>query len=227
VGQYPEEPTIATEVILETLAGEKWQSHRAVIADLTRRELWVAIDRRLGSPLDPGQPVRLVLRHPNRPTQTANTIVLWHIGRNGAVAVLKRPRLWDPPSRRDHSRVRLSVPVYLKVDEYADPVPVMSTNVSVGGVLCLGEVPLRIGQRVDASVQLTPAHVFDCQAEVIRVDEDPDDPLRRQRFIGLHFLDVARDDQASLAQLLSKVAGDVDDDFVPRAWRPRPREAEA
>jgi hypothetical protein len=86
VSQYDQEPTIATQVTLETLSGDEWHAHPAVIADLTRQELWVAIDSKLGEPLAPGRPVRLVLRHPNRPTQTADTIVLWHIGRNGAVS---------------------------------------------------------------------------------------------------------------------------------------------
>lgn len=227
VTEYDQEPTIATQVSLETLAGDEWHSHPAVIADLTRQELWVAIDHQLGDPLDPGRHVRLVLRHPNRPTQTADTVVLWHIGRNGAVVVLKRPRLWDPPSRREHSRVRLSIPLYLRADEGADPVPAMSTNVSVGGVFCIAELPVMVAQRVDASLQLTPATTFDCQAEVVRVDKDPDDPSGRQRLIGLHFLGLGQEDQASLAQALAELAEDVDDEFVPRAWRPEASEADA
>ncbi len=225
--QFQEEPAIATQVMLETLTGEEWQSHPAAIADLTRQELWIAIDAPLGTPLDPGRQVRLVLRHPNRPTQTAETIVLWHLGRNGTVVVLRRPRLWDPPSRREHARVPLSIPLYLKVDEYSDPVPAMSTNVSVGGVYCVASLPVRIAQRLDATLQLTPARTFDCEAEVVRVEKDAADPSGQQLLIGLHFLKLSQDDQASLAESLTELAEDLDEEFVPRAWRPEVSEAEA
>jgi len=227
VSPYEAEPRIATEVTLETLTGDEWHSHPAVIADLTRHELWVAIDREVGEPLDPGRPVRLVLRHPSRPTQTAETIVLWHIGRNGSVVSLKRPRLWDPPSRREHARVQLSIPVYIRTDDDADPLPSMTTNVSVGGIFCVTEIAIQVAQRVDVSLQLTPARHFDCQAEVVRVAKDPADPSGRQRLIGLHFLDVSQEHQAALAQILTELALDVDEEFVPSVWRPHATEADA
>jgi hypothetical protein len=103
----------------------------------------------------------------------------------------------------------------------------MSTNVGVGGVFCLASLPVQVAQRVDASLQLTPARTFDCQAEVVRIDKDPDDPTGSQRLIGLHFLDVTQESQASLAEALAELAEDVDDDFVPRAWRPRASQADA
>ena len=217
---YANEPTIETELRLEMLSDDGWQSHRASIADLTRSELWVALDGRLAAPLDPGRSVRLVLNHPKRPTQVAETVVLWHIGRTGNMVVLKRPRLWDPPSRRDHRRVNLAVPVYLKADEKSEPVPTTSSNIGVGGLFVSAAMDLRIGQRLDVAVQLVPDRAFECQAEVARLDEDPDDPLGLQLMVGLHFLDLTSEEQASLAEDIARLARDVDANFVPRPWRP-------
>lgn len=227
MGPTGEEPTIATRVTLETLEGDRKVSHPATIADLTRNELWVAIDKQLTHQLDPGRQVRLVLEHPKRPTQTADTIVLWHLGKNGNVVVLKRPLLWDPPSRREHSRVTLSVPVYLRADEGAAPVPTMSTNISVGGMFCVAAIDLIVMQTVDVAIQLTPNQVFDCKAEVARIDKDPEDPTGTSRLIGLKFLGLAQDDQAALASTLAELASDVDVNFVPRPWRPEALDAGA
>ena len=218
VGSYDNEPTLATKLTVELLTDDGWQSHPARIADLTRQELWVELDRRLATPLDPGRSVRLVLRHPRRPTQVAETLVLWHIGRTGNVVVLKRPRLWDPPSRREHARVDLAVPVYLRADDGSGPVPTTSTNIGVGGLYCVAAMELRIGQRVDVTVQLTPAQIFDCQAEVARLDDDPNDPLGLQLLVGLHFLDLGPRDRMSLAKALLRLARDADANRVPRPW---------
>ena len=218
--QIEHEPTIATQLTVEMLTDGGWQSHAASIADLTRHELWVALDQRLAEPLAPGRSVRLVLRHPTRPEQIAETIVLWHIGRNGNLVVLKRPRFWDPPSRREHTRVNLAIPVYLRVDEWSGPVPTTSTNIGVGGLFCVAAMELRIGQRLDVAVQLMPNRAFECQAEVVRLDEDPNDPLDIQLMVGLQFLDLSGEDQAFLAETITYLARDVDANFVPRPWRP-------
>jgi hypothetical protein len=220
VSDYEREPTIATQVSLQTLAEDTRESYPAVIADLTRDELWLAVDRPVTSALAPGSAVRIVLQHPNKPDQTADTIVLWRIGSGGNVVGLRRPRLWDPPSRREHARARLSVPIYLKVDETAEPLPAMTSNIGVGGVFCTANLRVRIAQRLDVAVQLTPSQAFECQAEVARIDKDPDDPAGGQSLIGLHFLGLDQAMQASLAQTLAVLAEGVDDDYVPRAWRP-------
>lgn len=217
---YSNEPTTETELRLEMISDDGWQSHRASIADLTKTELWLALDGRLAAPLDPGRSVRLVLNHPKRPTQVAETVVLWHIGRTGNVVVLKRPRLWDPPSRRDHRRVNLAVPVYLKADENSEPMPTTSSNIGVGGLFCSAAMDLRIGQRLDVAVQLTPDRAFECQAEAARLDGDPDDPVGMQLMVGLQFLDLTTEAQASLAEDIGRLARDVDANFVPRPWRP-------
>ncbi len=219
VTQSANEPTIPNRVSLETLSGEKWVSHSATIVDLTHHEVWVGIEKPLGKLLDPERRVRLVLRGGDGEAQTAETIVLWHIGTDGRVVALLRPKLWDPPSRRAHSRARLTIPVYLRLDDDAPPVPAWTTNVGVGGVYCLSEVRVAIGQKLPVSLRLTPLRSFDCQAEVVRVDDDTDDPSNRQLVIALRFLELTEDDQAGLASALATLADDVDADSVPLAWR--------
>jgi hypothetical protein len=218
VTQYAEEPTIPNRVTLETLSGEEWQPHTATIANLTRHEVWIGIDEPLGELLHPERRVRLVLGRPDGGTQTAETIVLWHIGSDGLVVALMRPNLWDPPSRRAHSRARLAIPIDLHHSEDAPPVPARTTNVGVGGVYCLTDVAVPVGHKLPVSLRLTPAHSFDCRAEVVRVDQDTEDPSGRQVVIALQFLELTEDDQARLASSFASLADDVDANHVPRVW---------
>ena len=97
---------------------------------------------------------------------------------------------------------------------------------SVGGVFCISPMPLRIAQRVEISIQLTPTRYFDCEAEVARIDRDPEDPDGVGHVVGLHFLDVDAERQASLGESLARLAEDVDEHFVPRPWRPGEQEPE-
>lgn len=217
--QYAEEPTIPTRVMLETLSGDEWQAHRAMIANLTRHELWIGIDEPLGDLLEPERRVRLVLSRADGGTQTAETIVLWHIGVDGRVVVLMRPEVWNPPSRRAHSRARLAIPIHLRPDKGAAPVSALSTNIGVGGVYCLSDVSVPVGEKMPVTLRLTPAQSFDCHGEVVRVDENTDDPSGRQMVIALRFLELAENEQARLASALAALADDVDADFVPLAWR--------
>jgi hypothetical protein len=217
--EYAEEPTIPNRVSLETRSGEEWQAHPAVIANLTHHEVWIGIEEPLGESILPERPVRLVLRRTDGGTQTAESMVLWHIGEEGTLVALMRPTIWDPPSRRAHSRTRLALPVYLSAGEDARPVPAMTTNVGVGGIYCLSDASVPVGSTLPVSLRLTPAESFDCQAEVVRVDENTDDPTGKQKVIALKFLELSKDDQGRLATAFAALADDVDDDCVPRVWR--------
>ncbi len=217
--QQSEEPTIPGPVTLETLSGDEWQPHVATIANLTRGEVWIGIDEPLGELLHPERRVRLVLRHEDREAQTAETIVLWHIGSDGRLVALMRPTFWDPPSRRAHSRAWLAIPIHLHHSEAEPPASARTTNVGVGGVHCLSDVAVPVGQKLSVSLKLTPDQSFDCRAEVVRVEANTDDPSGRQVVIGLRFEDLTQDEQATLALALADLAADVDADFVPLAWR--------
>jgi hypothetical protein len=220
VDQYAFEQTEDSLLTIEVLTDSGPQTYAASIADLTGQELWVALDQWVGEALDPGRTVRLVLSHPDRPPQITDTIVLWHLGKTGKIVVLKRPGFWDPPSRREHLRVRLAVPVYLKADDGAGPVPTTSVNIGVGGLFCVAAMDLRIAQRLDVAIHLTPDQTFECQAEVARLDEDPNDPVGLNLMVGLQLLDIAPRDQARLSGILSDLARDVDANYVPRCWQP-------
>jgi hypothetical protein len=219
VADFEGEPTVPNRVTLETLSGEEWLPHQAMIANLTRHEVWVGIEEPLGDQLLPERPVRLVLPRKDGGTQTAETMVLWHIGLDGTVVVLMRPTVWNPPSRRAHSRARLTIPVHLHADNGEAPVPATTTNIGVGGVYCLSDVSIPVGHKLPVSLRLTPAESFDCHGEVVRVDENTDDPTGRQVVIALKFLELAEVEQARLATALASLAEDVDEEYVPRAWR--------
>ena len=216
--QYPEEPAITTRVTLESMSSEGWEPHEARIADLTRSEVWVRIEESPDAFINPGLPVRLVLTHPDGGTQTAETSVLWRIGRGGMLVILMRPNLWDPPSRRTHSRAWLSVPASLHPED-APALSARTTNVGVGGFFCVSDGRLAEGCQLPVSLRLTPAESFDCRAEVVRVEDDPDDPTGRQAVLAFRFLDLAQDDQASLASTLVDLTDDIDENYVPGPWR--------
>ena len=213
--QYAEEPTIPNRVTLETLSGEEWMPHTATIANLTRHEVWIGIDEPLGELLHPERRVRLILSRPSGETQTAETIVLWHIGSDGRVIA----NLWDPPSRRAHSRARLAIPIDLYPTQDAPSVPAQTTNVGVGGLYCLSDQAVPVGKKIPISLWLTPIESFDCRAEVVRVDSDTEDPSGRQVVIALQFLELSENDQARLASSFAALAEDVDENYVPLSWR--------
>jgi hypothetical protein len=216
--QYAHEPAITTRVTLETKAGELWEPHPAKIANLTRNELWIRIEKTLGELVYPERPVRLVLNHADGGVQSAETMVLWHIGLDGLMVVLMRPSLWDPPSKRAHSRARLAIPVSLHAGG-GEPVSGQTTNVGVGGFFCISDGPVDAGSQLPVSLRLTPDQSFDCEAEVVRVEADPDDATGRQALVAFRFLGLTRDEQAGLSSTLVALTDDVDERYVPLPWR--------
>jgi hypothetical protein len=217
--QLPKEPTIPTRVTLETMSGDGWQPHEATIANLTRTEVWIRIEETPEEFVNPGSPVRLVLSSPDGGVRTAETRVLWRIGVDVLLLILMRPTLWDPPSRRAHSRARVAIPASLRLDGGAPPLSARTTNVGVGGFFCVAGGPVAAGSQFPVSLWLSPAESFDCLAEVVRVEDDPDDATGRQAVLAFRFLDLTLDDQARLASALVALADDVDENDVPLAWR--------
>jgi hypothetical protein len=102
-----------------------------------------------------------------------------------------------------------------------------TTNLGVGGVHCLTDVPLAVGQELPVSLRLTPDRSFDCRAEVVRTEANVDDPTGREVVLGLRFVDLAETEQATLALALAALAADVDENSVPREWRDVVAAAEA
>jgi hypothetical protein len=216
---HAEEPAIPTKVMLETMSPDGWQAHPAVIADLTRDEVWIQIDEPIGQPIDPGSRVRLALSRLDEGVRTAETCVLWCIGHAGMLVVLMRPTLWDPPSRRTHGRAWLAIPASLHHESGEPPLSVRTTNVGVGGFFCVSDRPVAEGSQLPVSLRLTPAESFDCRAEVVRAEGNPDDPSGRETVLGFRFLDLSREEEARLASAIVALAQDVDENDVPRPWR--------
>lgn len=214
--EFDAELTIPTRVVLETLSGKDWLSHAALITNLTRHEVWIRLEESLGAVLLPERKVRLLLRLADGETQTAETMVLWHIGSEDVMVALLRPAIWNPPSRRAHSRARLAIPVHLRPEAGASPILAQTTDIGVGGLHCLSESPFEIGQMVQATVLLTPGDSFECRAEVVRIEGDRDDPSGKRTVMALRFLELTGDAQAALAASLSALAEDIDSAAVPR-----------
>jgi hypothetical protein len=219
VAEFDEELAIPARVVLETGSGTDWLAHAAQITNLTRHEVWIRLEESLGDVLRPERKVRLVLRRADGESQTAETMVLWHIGSEDMMVALLRPAIWNPPSRRAHSRARLAIPVHLRPEADAAPILAQTTDIGVGGLHCLSESPFEIGQVVQVSVLLTPGDSFECRAEVVRIGADREDPSGRRTVVALRFLELTGDAQAALAASLSTLAEDVDSEAVPLAWR--------
>jgi hypothetical protein len=203
VMQFAEEPIVPSRVSLETLSEEEWLPHRATIVNLTRHEVWIRTEESLVDLLPPESRVRLVLRGPIGATKTAETIVLWHMGGDDLLVVLLRPTLWDPPSRRAHSRAELEIPVLLSVEEDMEPVRALTTNLGVGGACCISDRPIPVGQVLAASLQLAPHRSVNCQAEVVRQLNNPDDPSGPRMVLALRFLGLTEDHQVTIAMALA------------------------
>jgi hypothetical protein len=113
----------------------------------------------------------------------------------------------------------VAIPASLRLDGGAPPLSARTTNVGVGGFFCVAGGPVAAGSQFPVSLWLSPAESFDCLAEVVRVEDDPDDATGRQAVLAFRFLDLTLDDQARLASALVALADDVDENDVPLAWR--------
>jgi hypothetical protein len=216
--EHPGEPAILDRIVLETASGDEWLPHLATIANLTPEEVWVGLEDRLGGLFEVGGVVRLTLDQPSDDELAAVTTVLRHVGADGRVIVLARPESWDFPSRRANSRAKLAIPAYLHPADDAPTVSARTTNLGVGGFHCLSDIPIAVGNRLPVSLQLTPVSQFDCQAQVVRLEDDPEDPSGRLMVVAFRFLDLSEDDEATIAGAILALAGDVDAEAAPKAW---------
>jgi hypothetical protein len=216
---YSDEPAILDRVTLEILSDGDWLAHTATIANLTHDEVWLGIQEPLGDLVEPERAVRIVVNEAGRGTLTAETTIVRHVGSGGLVIVLARPEAWNFTSRRANSRARLAIPAYLRPLDIAAPVAARTTNIGVGGFHCISDIPIAVGHRLPVTLFLTPLHPFDCQAQVVRLEDDPDDPSGRHFVAAFRFLDLSEDDEAIIAEALVALAGENDSEVVPRAWR--------
>ena len=213
----PNEPSILDKVALETRSGNEWRSRPATIANLTAAEVWLGVQDPMGGLVAPDDVAHIVLELPDGGSLVSETVVLRLIGADGRVVALARPESWRFPSRRANSRVSLAIPAYLRPPDSA-VVAARTTNIGVGGFHCVAEIPVAVGHRMPVSLRLTPVSSFDCMAQVVRLEDYPDDPTGRQCLIAFRFLDLADDQEATIAAALVALADETDAAAAPRAW---------
>ena len=187
---YSDEPRILDRVTLDTLSGAEWLPHGATVANLTPDEVWLGLETPLGELLDPGRRVRVAMAQSAERSLPAETTILRHIGTDGLVIVLARPESWGTPSRRANSRARLAIPAYLRPGDGAPPVAARTTNIGVGGFHCVSDIPIAVGHTLPVTLLLTPLGQFECQAQVVRLDDDPGDPTGRFVLVSFRFVDL-------------------------------------
>jgi len=217
--EFPNDPAIKDRVTLETHVGRHTVVNLATIANLTANEIWVAVALGAAMQLDPGADVRVVLSGPSDTGFAADTVVERIVGGAGRLIALRRPQAWTSQSKRANSRAYLAIPAYLRPDGDGTVASARTTNVSVGGFHCLTELPLRVGDQVSVSLMFSPTEAFECEAQVVRLTEDLDDPSRRRLVAAFRFIDLAPDDEARVAEALVALATETDQTAVPVAWR--------
>jgi hypothetical protein len=212
------EPAILDRIVLETPSAGEWLPHVATIANLTPEEVWVGLDEPLGPVVDPGQSVHIVLGRSGAYGVPAETTVVRHVGTDGRVVVLARPESWAFGTRRANARARLAIPAYLKPGADTQVVPARTTNLGLGGFHCVSDIPVAVGHRMPVVLQLTPVDKLECNAQVVRLDDDPTDPAGRRVVVALRFLDLTEDNEATIAAALLALAGEAEADGTPKAW---------
>jgi hypothetical protein len=218
VDEFSIEPAKKDRVTLETLIGLQTHVFRGTIANLTNDEVWVAVGMLAADWLAVGAPIRLILHRPAESSVAADTTVRRLVGGSGRIAGLWRPQTWASQSRRANSRVVLAIPAYLHPDYEGTVVPARTTNISVGGFHCVTNLPIAVGNQMEATLMLTPTDPFGCLAQVVRLDEDPDDPAGRQVIAAFRFVDLDAAGEARIAEALAALSDETDPTAVPVAW---------
>jgi c-di-GMP-binding flagellar brake protein YcgR len=131
----------------------------------------------------------------------------------------------NPIERRQHNRFGLAIPAYLRPIPGRPVVPVRTTNLSMGGFICLTAAPLEIGWVMHVRVQLTPHEALDCQAQIVRVSEPDDNDPAHGSLVAFRFIDLTEARERQIDRALRILGDDVDQTGVPQAYRSRPNAA--
>jgi c-di-GMP-binding flagellar brake protein YcgR len=124
--------------------------------------------------------------------------------------------------RRQHSRYTLALPAYLRPIPDEPVVAVRTTNLSLGGFICLTSAPLEIGWVMHVRVQLTPHEALDCQAQIVRVIEPPEPDPAGASLVAFRFMDLSEAKERQISRALTILGDAVDQSGVPQAYRSRP-----
>lgn len=212
------EPEVKDTVTLETCDGPRTVVDQATIANVTAEEIWVVVGKAAGERLVAGTEARIVLVRSQDTAVAADTSVRRQVGNSGRLVALRRPDGWLSHSRRSNGRARLAIPAYLHPDAEGSVVPARTTNLSVGGFHCVTALPISVGRQLDVSLMLTPTSSFDCRAQVVRLNDDPDDPSRHQLQVAFRFVDLSAAEEALVAEALAALDDETDATAGPAAW---------
>lgn len=201
-------PTIGDRVLLEADLGEEHLNLGGTVANVTTDEVWVGVDEAhapLLARLGQAPEVHVVLDRPNVAAAWANTGVRRIFGPGGRVVALSRPSVWEADPRRTHGRARLRLPAYLRAGSEVPVAAAWTTNVSVGGLKCLTDLRLELGQLVEVSLALSPLTTLSCQAQVVRISDSPDDGNSTKLLVAFRFIELSEPDQAQLAAAMAAI----------------------
>ena len=212
------EPSILDKVALETRVGAEWVSHAATIANMTATEVWLGVRDAMRGLVAPGDTARIVLDLPDGGALVSDTAVLRLLGSSARVVALVRPESWTFPSRRGNGRVNLAIPAYLTSPDSA-VASARTTNIGIGGFHCVANLAVAVGLRLSVSLALTPVDSFECTAQVVRLEDLPDDPTGRRCLVAFRFVDLTEEQEATIAAALLALADETDAAAAPKAWR--------
>ena len=216
--ELSDELEVRGRVVLQTCVEPRTVLDQATIANVTAEEVWVVVGLAAAERLVPGAEVRMVLAREQGSTLTANTSVRRLVGTSGRLVALRRPDGWESRSRRANGRARLAIPAYLRPNAEGSVVPARTTNLSVGGFHCVTDLPISVGRQLDVSLMLTPTSPFECRAQVVRLNDDPDEPSRHQLQVAFRFVDLTAADEALVAEALAALDEGTDATVGPAAW---------
>jgi hypothetical protein len=201
----PVVPAIRDRARLEAQIGSDPITIDATIANVTPEEVWVGVDALHGTHLGRLSAVRIVLVRFDQDTAWADTEIRRMVGTGGRVAALRRPGEWFSDERRLHSRVDLRLPSYIQSTGSMPTGSGWTTNLSVGGFHCITNMPLEVGRRYVVSLALSPLTRLSCDAQVVRIIEDPEDP-QGSLLVAFAFLDISEADEEQLAAAMAALS---------------------
>jgi len=191
-------PAIRDRARLEAQVRGDSISLDATVANVTPEEIWVGVDALYSAHLPRLSAVRVVLVRFDQDTAWAQTEFRRMVGTGGRVAALRRPAEWFSDQRRVHSRVDLRLPSYIQSTGAMPTGSAWTTNLSVSGLHCITNMPLEMGMRYGISLALTPLTRLNCEAQVVRIAEDPEDP-EGNLLVAFKFLDLTEAEEEQLA----------------------------
>ena len=218
VNEFSDEPTINDRVTIETRHGSHEVLHKATMANVTADEIWLAVGVAAAALLVVGSSVGVVLHRPDDQTLAAETTVKRVIGSGGRLIALQRPTAWTSHSRRHSSRVGLAIPAYLHPAGEDTVASARTTNIGIGGFHCVTELCLSVGDQMGVTLMFTPTTQFECQAQVVRLRDDPEDASHVRLVAAFRFLDLSPESEAHIAEALAALGGVAGPETVPAAW---------